>query len=784
MPAINGMILDPRMLQYLQQQQQSKMQQSRVAGPPAPSQPTALPATEPASTGQPDAPVADPSTIAPAAIPEATPEDNGWEFPSEGVYKKKNGDYSYEIAAADVPPDVAAYAMKKFPAPGVISASGRMFRIGDDGSVSERLPEGIWGKMSDDVVGTLPEEVRKPYVEAKSKSDKSFGEQIFTKPMSGNVTANQDQIEQQKQNIRGISESLSEDSQLKGIYSPETLDAARAQAATTLEAAKGSGDKATVEAATKRVQELKDMHIIATPEGGYMTLVKNPFGNGFDVVHTATPKEPKKSGQYDWTQDPMQMQRAGTARAEQQNRMTSAQQTNNTMLNANAQRLVQDYIGPYAQYYRSQQLAGNPLGHTAPDLMVKKLSEEMQTDPQKAIATIAEMQKSLAEVYGKGYMAITPGVHAPTMFNDGNMDKMTAIIPEQPQRGYTSTTQMVQDPKAKAAKDMKEAPFALPNYQGKMDVAANATQSIRDNAPVDQNRTKGMMDQHEDLIYNQAGAPIKNYRVPGRDGKIETRPDAADKNTAFDQWVQGKLMQKGGNNEFKKKYAETMVTALEQTAASIALKAQQTGVTETDREDDQGNPLGTSTKAKAPMLDTASKDKAMKEIFGSAKSPFVVEEVVEKKDAAGKVTKEKVKRYADWSEPGVVRKWSESVLNRTKTAGSGRELQYPNVHTAQPSAAAKTLHLIEGVAAGRNGHIEIDTRLRDASSHILNGMQGLLASEADEFIKENRGYFEENLRKGTGDNYYRPEEVYNAAKSTLISQMLWKQMGMILNQPK
>lgn len=779
MPAINGMILDPRMLQYLQQQQQSKMQQSRVAGPPAPSQPTAPPITEPASTGQPDAPVADPSTIAPAATPDRTPEDDGWRFEREGVYKKQVGDYTYDIDAADVPPDVAAYALKKFPAPGVISAGGRMFKIGDDGSVSERLPEGIWGKMSDDVVGTLPEEVRKPYVEAKSKSDKSFGEQIFTKPMSGNVTANQDQIEQQKQNIRGISESLSEDSQLKGIYSPETLEAARAQAATTLEAAKGSGDKATIEAATKRLEELKDTHITATPEGGYIMFAKSPLGDGY-LMHTITPKEPKKSGQYEWTKDPMQLQRAGTARAEQQNRMTSAQQTNNTMLNANAQRLVQDYIGPYAQYYRAQQLAGNPLGHKTPEEMVGKLVKQMKDDPNGAIATIAEMQKSLAEVYGKGYMAITPGVHAPTMFNDGNMDKMTAIIPEQPQRGYTSTTQMVQDPAKKAAK----APFALPNYQGKMDVAANATQSIRDNAPVDQNRTKAIMDQHEDLIYNQAGAPIKNYRVPGRDGGIETRPDAADKNTAFDQWVQGKLMQKGGNNEFKKKYAETMVTALEQTAASIALKAQQTGVTETDREDDQGNPLGTSTKAKAPMLDTASKDKAMTEIFGSAKSPFIVEEVVEKKDAAGKVTKEKVKRYQDWSELGVVRKWSESILNRTKTAGSGRELQYPNVHTAQPSAAAKTLHMLEGVAAGRNGHIEIDTRLRDASSHILNGMQGLLASEADEFINANWEYFEPNLRKGTGDNSYRPEEVRNAAKSTLISQMLWKQMGMILNQPK
>ena len=782
MPAINGMILDPRMLQYLQQQQQSKMQQSRVAGPPAPSQPTALPATEPVSTGQPDAPVADPSTVAPAAIPDRTPEDDGWKFEREGVYKKQVGDYTYDIDAADVPPDVAAYALKKFPAPGVISAGGRMFKIGDDGSVSERLPEGIWGKMSDDVVGTLPEEVRKPYVEAKSKLDKSFGEQIFTKPMSGNVTANQDQIEQQKQNIRGISDALSEDNQLTGIYSPETLEAARAQAATTLEAAKGSGDKATIEAATKRVKELEGMHVIATPDGGSVTYAKNPIG-GFTVI-AVTPKEQKESGTYDLTKDPMQVNRMAIARAEQQNRMTSAQQTNNTMLNANAQRLVQDYIGPYAQYYRAQQLAGNPLGHTAPDLMVKKLSEEMQTDPQKAIATIAEMQKSLAEVYGKGYMAITPGVHAPTMFNDGNMDKMTAIIPKQPQRGWNTQVQHVADPNAKAAKDMKEAPFALPNYQGKMDVAANATQSIRDNAPVDQNRTKGMMDQHEDLIYNQAGAPIKNYRVPGRDGKIETRPDAADKNTAFDQWVQGKLMQNGGNNEFKKKYAETMVTALEQTAASIALKAQQTSVVTTGREDEDENSLGTSTKAKAPMLDTASKDKAMTEIFGSAKSPFIVEEVVEKKDAAGKVTKEKVKRYQDWSEPGVVRKWSESILNRTKTAGSGRELQYPNVHTAQPSAAAKTLHLIEGVAAGRNGHIEIDTRLRDASSHILNGMQGLLASEADEFIKENRGYFEENLRKGTGDNYYRPEEVYNAAKSTLISQMLWKQMGMILNQPK
>lgn len=778
MPAINGMILDPRMLQYLQQQQQAKMQQRPVAGPPAPSQPTALPTTEPESIGQPDAPVATPSTVAPVA----TPEDNGWEFPSEGVYRKKNGDYSYEIAAADVPPDVAAYALKKFPAPGVISAGERMFKIGDDGSVLERLPEGIWGKMSDDVVGTLPEEVRKPYVEAKSKLDKSFAEQIFTKPMSGNVTANQDQIEQQKQNIRGISESLSEDSQLKGIYSPETLEAARAQAATALEAAKGSGDKATIEAATKRVKELGDMHVIATPEGGSVTYAKNPTG-GYSVI-AVTPKEPKESGTYDWTKDPMQMQRAGTARAEQQNRMNSAQQTNNTMLNANAQRLVQDYIGPYAQYYRAQQLAGNPLGHTAPDLMVKKLSEEMQTDPQKAIATIAEMQKSLAEVYGKGYMAITPGVHAPTMFNDGNMDKMTAIIPKQPQRGWTTQVQNIADPNAKAAKDMKEATFALPNYTGKMDVAANATQSIRDNAAVDQNRTKSIMDQHEDLIYNQAGAPIKNYRVPGRDGRIETRPDAADKNTAFDQWVQGKLMQKGGNNEFKKKYAETMVTALEQAAASIALKAQQTGVTETDREDEEGNPLGTSTKAKSPMLDPKHKDEAMKEIFGSAKSPFIVEEVVEKKDAAGKVTKEKVKRYQDWSEPGVVRKWSESILNRTKTAGSGRELQYPDVHTAQPSAAAKTLHILEGVAAGRNGHIEIDTRLRDAAPHILNGMQGLLASEADEFIKENRGYFEENLRKGTGDNSYRPEEVYNAAKATLISQMLWKQMGMILQQPK
>lgn len=764
MAILNGMIANPRILQLLAQQaQQAQQAQARpAAGPPA-AAPSAAPSTMEPAAAMPDVPVVDPSISAPADIPDDAPPP-GWDFsPSDGVYTLDDGTHKLRMPAADVPPEVTSWALRKYPAPGVISSGKDQYKVEPDGKILKQAL-GKWGEVPEDVMGTLPEEVRKLYVEAKSKTDAGLSDKIFTQPTSGNITPNQDQIKQQEQNIHGISEALSEDSKLQGIYSPETLAVAQQKAAAVLEAAKSSGDKATIEAAKKRVAELKDTHITATPDGGYIAFIPNPVGGGY-TRQVLTPKEPKKGGAYDWTQDPLQTNIGATARAAVDNRLQAQQQSNNTMLNANAQRLIKDYIGQYAQYYRQQQLAGTPLGHAAPDIMVQRLAEEMKTNPEAAVKTVQEMQKALAEVYGKGYMAITPGIHAQSFYNDGKMDPRIAIIPEQPQRGFTSQTSTIEDPNKRSAKDMKEAQFTLPDYMGKENLAPNATQSVVDNAGVDPNRTKAVLEKHKSRIYKNAAAFIPNYVVPSKNGGLEARPDAADMDTAFDQWVQGKLMQNGGNNEFKKKYIESVASAMEQAASKIALDAQSTNAATTAREDEEGNPLGTSTKKKAPVLDSSHKDKAMTELFGAPKARVLRNGRIEEHD---------------WDEPGIIREHIQSVMLRPKTVLNGKEIPYPDSHGNNPNALSKTISMIEGVATGRNSHIELDTRLRSAAPHVMNAMQGLLDSEAEEFMRANENYFVNNLQTGTGDNLYRPAEVWGAAKSTLIGSAVWKQMGMVL----
>lgn len=742
-------------------------------------------------------------------VPVEAVQDDGTVKTSVGLFKVKNpGEYYYndgthdiKIDAADAPPEVTAYAAKKYPAPGEIVMGDKRYKVTPDGKVQAFIGAlNKWGDVPDDQVDKLPQEVRKPYYDSKNTSDVNAGRNLLSQPMFGGVAPNQQQVQQQEQNIQGISQQLSGNQGLQGISSPEQLDQARTQAEADLRAVQSTGDKARITAAKEKLQHLKDMKIVPTPEGGYIMYDKAPIGDQY-IVHTVTPKEPKKGAEYDWTKDPMQVNAEAQTRAQAQNRNDVKQSSGGIIFNDSAQRIVNDYANSYSKWYRSQQLAGEHPSAPLPEILAQQLAKQMDPnnpDPDGAKETIIEMQKALAEVHGNGYLALKPNYQAMTSFNNGVSDYTMSRIPSQPENGYDVKSQIIANPKTAGSgreKDIKETPLALANPSGQLKHAETAQVETTNSLGADPTNAAATLAAHESTIYKHPGKHIQNYVTPKGVHK-----DSADPVTAFDQHTQDVLQT---DPAFQKIFSTGIVKALEDAAGETELGRAGGRTTTSSVEGEEGSAR---TSSKSGPITPESYKKTMEGLFGSetpilyyqspttgkkysgpndapnlkpvtAETDYYVDANGKKysgsKDAPGLTAVPKP--TAKWSDPGVIQNYAEKFYKMSPQ----RQLA-----EAERSALAKTLLMADGVVSGKNGHIEIDSRINDlAPSYIVKSLKAALEPQAQKFYENNKPYFDENLRRNADpDTRVNENELIKALKDNLVTQVIRKWQGQVLQK--
>lgn len=755
----------------------SPFQLGTMMGPPAPrqmqvkTQMMKVPPQNPviAPPEQQDTPTEQP-------VPVEATQDDGTVKTSVGLFKVKNpGEYYYDngthdikIDAADAPPEVTAYAAKKYPAPGEIVMGDKRYKVTPDGKVQAFIGAlNKWGDVPDDQVDKLPQEVRKPYYDSKNTSDVNAGRNLLSQPMFGGVVPNQQQVQQQEQNIQGISQQLSGNQGLQGISSPEQLDQARTQAEADLRAVQSTGDKARITAAKEKLQHLKDMKIVPTPEGGYIMYDKAPIGDQL-IVHTVTPKEPKKGAEYDWTKDPMQVNAEAQTRAQAQNRNDVKQSSGGIIFNDSAQRIVNDYANSYSKWYRSQQLAGEHPSAPLPEILAQQLAKQMDPnnpDPDGAKETIIEMQKALAEVHGNGYLALKPNYQAMTSFNNGVSDYTMSRIPSQPENGYDVKSQIIANPKTAAGreKDIKEAPLVLPDPNGTLDHAETAIQKTINSMQVDPTNTAATLALHEQKLYNQPDAPIQNYVTPSG-----PRPDAADRATAFDQHIQERMT----DPVFRKKFISSLANGIGSKVGQIELAHTNRSGSSTTR--GQGDDAVTTTTYKdGPVQDSAYKE-AMQNMFGAENYEYY--DTANAKNDKDKAWNATHPTKMKWSDEGAVERYTQNFFKMSP------EDQLTEVKKG--GAYAKTLYMLEGVAAGRNGHMEIDSRLGGmAADEITKAAQATLLPEAQTFVRNNKAYFDANKKvMSDPDTRVNENELNSAINSNLVIRAISKMMGQTLQK--
>lgn len=722
--------------------------------------------------------------------PVEEPIDDGTVKTSLGVFKVKSpGEYYYndgahdiKIDAADVPPEVTSYAAKKYPAPGEIVVGDKRYKSAPDGSIHAYMDKlGKWGQVPDDQVDNLPEEVRRPYYQSKQIADKNLGAQVFQSPMWGNVRATDDQVQKQEQDIQGISDAMTGSKGLHGITSEEKLRQAQVQAQTDYDVAQKTGNPEMVATAKERMQQLKDTHIKETPEGGYMMWVKNPIGDTY-TLHTVTPKEPKKPGEYDWTKDPIQMQAEGTARAEYQNRHDVSQQANQVMFNDVSNKIVNDYIGRYAQDYRLAQLSGNHPSEARPDQLIEALKQQMNpatADPEAAKKTIQEMQKGLASFYGDGWLSLRPNFFAPSSYNDGIMDKIPGRIPEHQQEGFEVKSQIIANPKTAAQKDIKQTPFVIPNHVGKLDHAQNSMDDIVNNLGADQSNSDAMLALGEGKLYKDANAPMKDYVTANG----QHTGASANRVIALEQHVQERMT----DPVFRNKLINGFTEGIAGKAEAIALEAaKKNGVTTTGTDTD-GNPISSKEKYKNPSLGEGAKNEAMKSLFGTpyfGKSTWLdpnTNKEYDRKEDIPKPAKvgDKGLQISEGKEPVEIKKeWSDAGVIKKYTSDFFKLPRDKQVEVAKDSPYAKSLLMLEGVGTGRNGHLEIDSRLGDmAQTEIVKSLLPSVLPESEAFIQNNKKYFEDNINsQADPDTQYNTKDLTGTAAQINAVQMIRKIM--------
>lgn len=751
--------------------------------------------------------VAAPEPVVTEPAPQVeTPVDDGTVKTAQGTFKVLGaGDYRYndgthdiKIAAADAPPEVTAYAAKKYPGPGEIVVGDKRYKTTPDGKVQAYIGAlGKWGEIPDDQVDALPEEVRKPYYESKSAKDRETWQHVMGNPMVGGVTPSPAQIKQKEQEILGISQSMNPNQGTQGISSPEQLQQAQMQAKADYQTAQQSGNKEAVAAAKKKMDHLADTHISQTPDGGYIRWEKAPIGDQY-MQYIVTPKEPKKSGENDWTKDPENLNADATARAQSQNRRDVTQQAGGVILNNSAQRILDDYGNSYAKWYRAQQLAGDHPDAPLPELMAEKVTKQMNSgDAAGAIDTIVEMQKQLSEIHGSGYMGLLPDYSAAGTYNNGITDYIPSRIPEQAAKEWDVKSSTIANPKtAGREKDIKETPLALADPAGQLKHAETAQTETTNSLGADPTNAAATLAAHESTIYKHPDLPIKNYVTPKRG----VHPDQADRVTAFDQHTQDVLQT---DPAFQKIFSTGIVKAMEDAAGETELGRAGGRTTTSSVEGEEGSAR---TTTKSGPITPESYKKTMEGLFGSETPILYYQSATTGKKYSGpndapnlKPVTSEIDYYVDangkkysgskdapgltpvpkatakWSDPGVIQNYAEKFYKMSPQR---------QIAEAERSALAKTLLMADGVVSGKNGHIEIDSRINNlAPSFMVKSLKAALEPQAQKFYENNKPYFDENLRRNADpDTRINENELIKALKDNLVTQVIRKWQGQVLQK--
>ena len=667
-------------------------------GDPADGTSTPVPlSTEPEPTPAPEAPPDDGRIR--TAIGDFMVDENGAK-----LFNERTGRFhptSMTAFPSEVTAAIAARKAAKSAAPDEIVDGEDRYKLEKGKPMMFHSKSGSWMEMEPEDLPSMPESVRKAYVESRSAMDKADFSKIHD-AYYGSTAPRPEQIEENKAKVQSISESMSDNQKLQGITNPEQLQAAREEANAALQAAQKTGNTAAVKSLKEHADQLNNMQVIPTPEGGYISIIK--IDDDYKVLHTVTPKAPTKSGQYDWTKDPQQVEAQARAMAVVDNRNANTAASNGNQL-SRAGRAIQDaFIGKYAKDYRADQLKGNHPAEPAPEVLVDAYAKARDAgDTDGMLEAVKEMQKGLISRYGDIYKGLRPQFIRPGTMNEGIMDLSPALIPQQPDRGYTVNSQLIPE---KAGKATPETKLELPDIFGAGKDAADAQSSVQNNFTAQQPTAMSRIQEHKARLLKNPNEMIAQPKTVG--GRLLDQPNTP--SSLLKVSVEDKAKT---DRVFADKLIGSVMNGVAAKVAALRLAAMNSGVTSTTNADDE-----TSTHVKKPTLSPEEEKKVLKSMFGS--------EAYTERSAGGplQIPFASTGKSASWSDPNTIQRATQEFLKLPRDQQE---------RLMQQGSFYKTIGMLDGlhqrmVSTGQgvapkryNGRLEIDSQLGDlAGTEIMN----------------------------------------------------------------
>jgi hypothetical protein len=729
----------------------------RPAGPAAP--PTTAPEPAPAEPMPAPEPVAAPE---PAPAPEAPPDDGrirtaigDFMVDENGakIFNERTGRFhptSMTAFPSEVLAAISARKAAKSAAPDEILDGEDRYKIDKGKPVMFHPKSGSWIEMGSEDLPSMPETVRKAYVDSRSATDKTEFEKL-NDAYHGATRPRPEQIEQYKAKI--LAEAAAADQKLQGISSPEELQVARDEAARALQVAQRTGDAGAIKALKAHADQLNSMNIIAMPEGGYIMTGK--ANDGYNFLHTGTPKE-SKNGQYDWAKDPVQVQARAEAMAISENRTANSQAAGGALLSKAGRTITDTFAGRYAKDYRADQLRGEQPDATAPEVLVDAYVKARDAgDTDGMLEAVKEMQEGLASRYGSIYKSLRPSFIAPGTINEGIRDHSPAIAPMPQGKSWDTQTQLLPE---KAAKAPHEAPLQLPDILGKTENAGDAQHSVANNLTAQQPTAMNRIQEHKAQLLRNPKELIPQPRTAaGRVLDQPNEPSSLLKVSVEDQMKTDRV------------FADNMIGAIRDgvaaKVAAIKLATMNTGVTSTTNIDNE-----TSTHVKQPTISPEKEKQILKSMFGS--------ETYTEGGAGGplQIPFAAADKSSSWSDPNTIQRATQNFLKLPRDQQE-RLMQQGSFYKTigmLDGLHPKMISTGSGVAPKRfNGRLEIDSQLGDlAGTEIMNSASSLFEQMARQIIQQNPEYYKRQAITQNGAANYRPQDVVDAIAKNLAQEAM------------
>lgn len=733
-----------------------------AVGPPAPmQQPTPMPEPTPA----PEPVVAAPEPE-PTPAPEAPPDDGrirtaigDFQIGDDDIAKifnERTGRFhptTMTSFPSEVTAAMAARKAAKSAAPGEILDGEDRYKVDGGKTLMFHPKSGSWIEMGSEDLPSMPESVRKAYVDSRSAMDKDLSSKIHD-VYYGSTQPRPEQIEENKAKIQTISDSMSENQGLQGISSPEQLQAAREQANAALQAAQKTGNASAIKSLKEHADQLNNMQVISTPEGGYMAVVK--LDGDYKVLHTATPKEPKKTGQYDWTKDPQQVASQAQAMAIVDNRDANSKASGGAMLSRAGRTIMDTFAGRYAKDYRADQLRGEQPSEPAPEVLVEAYVKAREAGDQDGmLEAVKEMQKGLASRYGDIYNSVRPSFIKPGTINEGVMDFSPALVPQQPDRGWNVTSQLLSEKQGKMTPETK---LELPDIFGAKKDASDAQFNVQNNFTAQQPTALSRVQEHKaQLLKNPTemiGANgVRPRTAGGRELDQPNTPSSLLKVSVEDKVKTDRV--------FADKLIGSVMNGVAAKVGAIKLATMNSGVSESTNADDK-----TTKRVKGPTISKDKEKEILKSLFG----------VDTKGETSITVLDNGKPVRINLSDPGAMQIATQQFLQlpRAEQEKMMQQGSYWKTIGMLDGLHPKMVSTGKGVAPKRhNGRLEIDSQLGDlAGTEIMNASAGLFEEMARELIKQNPEYYRRNAITGNGNANYRPQDVIDALAKNLAQESM------------